>query len=171
MMPLIVRDATVEDAADILAIYNHAAVNTTAVWTDGPSDLKSRRDWIVARQQAGFPVLVAMSGAHVVGFASFGDFRPWPGYRHTVENSVYVDERHHRLGIGRSLVSALIERAGVMNKHVMIAGIESANEASIALHASLGFAEVARMPEVGCKFGRWLDLVLMQKQLAGEVRP
>lgn len=171
MMPLIVRDATMEDAADILAIYNFAALNTTAVWTDGASDLQSRRDWISARQQAGFPVLVAMNGAHVVGFASFGDFRPWPGYRHTVENSVYVDERHHRLGIGRNLVSALIERAGAMKKHVMIAGIESANTASIALHASLGFAEVARMPEVGCKFGRWLDLVLMQKQLANDVRP
>ena len=170
-MPLIVRDATLEDAAGILAIYNFAALNTTAVWTDGPSDLEARRDWIRARGEAGYPVLVATRGSDVVGFASFGDFRPWPGYRHTVENSVYVDERHHRLGIGRSLVAALIERAGAMGKHVMIAGIESANTASIALHASLGFCEVARMPEVGCKFGRWLDLVLMQKQLAGDVRP
>lgn len=116
-------------------------------------------------------MLVAMKGSHVVGFASFDDFRPFPGYRHTVENSVYVDERHHRLGIGRSLVAALIERATAMNKHAMIAGIDAVNAASIALHASLGFAEVARMPEVGCKFGRWLDLVFMQKQLASGVRP
>lgn len=170
-MSLIVRDATPEDAADILAIYNYAALNTTAVWTDGPADLASRRAWIDARREAGYPVLVAMKGSHVVGFASFGDFRPFPGYRHTVENSVYVDERHHRLGIGRSLVAALIERATAMNKHAMIAGIDAANAASIALHASLGFAEVARMPEVGCKFGRWLDLVFMQKQLASGVRP
>lgn len=169
-MSLIVRDATLEDAADILAIYNYAALNTTAVWTDGPADLASRRAWIDARREAGYPVLVAMKGSHVVGFASFGEFRPFPGYRHTVENSVYVDERHHRLGIGRSLVAALIERATAMNKHAMIAGID-ANAASIALHASLGFAEVARMPEVGCKFGRWLDLVFMQKQLASGVRP
>ena len=170
-MSLIVRDATLEDAADILAIYNYAALNTTAVWTDGAVDLASRREWILARQQAGYPVLVAMKGRDVVGFASFGDFRPWPGYRHTVENSVYVDERHHRAGIGRSLVAALIERATVMNKHTMIAGIEAANTASVRLHASLGFAEVGRMPEVGCKFGRWLDLVLMQKRLASGVRP
>lgn len=170
-MSLIVRDATLEDAADILGIYNFAALNTTAVWTDGPADLPSRRAWIVARQQAGHPVLVAMKGRDVVGFASFGDFRPWPGYRHTVENSVYVDERHHRAGIGRSLVAALVERATALNKHAMIAGIEAANAASIGLHASLGFAEVGRMPEVGCKFGRWLDLVLMQKRLASEVRP
>jgi L-amino acid N-acyltransferase len=170
-MSLIVRDATLEDAADILAIYNYAALNTTAVWTDGPADLASRRAWISARQQAGYPVLVAMKGRDVVGFASFGDFRPWPGYRHTVENSVYVDERYHRAGIGRSLVAALIERATAMNKHAMIAGIEAPNTASVRLHASLGFAEVGRMPEVGCKFGRWLDLVLMQRPLANEVRP
>ena len=170
-MPLIVRDATLEDAEDVLAIYNHAAVNTTAVWTDGPADLVSRRDWIRARQQAGYPVLVAMKGPDVVGFASFGDFRPFPGYRHTVENSVYVDERFHRAGIGRSLLATLIERANAMNKHVMVAGIEAGNTGSIGLHASLGFVEVARMPEVGCKFGRWLDLVLMQKRLASAVQP
>jgi phosphinothricin acetyltransferase len=170
-MSLIVRDATLEDAADILAIYNHAALNTTAVWSDGPADLDSRRDWILARQQAGYPVLVAMRGCDVVGFASFGDFRPWPGYRHTVENSVYVGARHHRAGVGRSLMAALIERATALNKHAMIAGIEAANAASIGLHASLGFAEVGRMPEVGCKFGRWLDLVFMQKRLANGVRP
>jgi phosphinothricin acetyltransferase len=170
-MPLILRDATLEDAEDILAIYNHAAVNTTAVWTDGPTDLDSRREWIRARHEAGYPVLVAMKGRDVVGFASFGDFRSFPGYRHTVENSVYVDERHHRAGIGRSLVAALIERATALNKHVMVAGIEASNTGSIGLHASLGFTEVARMPEVGCKFGRWLDLVLMQKRIASGVRP
>ena len=170
-MPLIVRDATLEDAEDILAIYNYAAINTTAVWTDGPADLESRREWLCARQQAGYPVLVAMKGRDVVGFASFGDFRSFPGYRHTVENSVYVDERHHRLGIGRSLMIALIERAALLNKHIMVAAIEGSNSASIALHASFGFAEVGRMPEIGCKFGRWLDMVLMQKRLAGDVKP
>lgn len=170
-MSLIVRDATLADAEDILAIYNFAAINTTAVWTDGPADLASRQEWLRARQEAGYPVLVAMKGRDVVGFASFGDFRPFPGYRHTVENSVYVDERHHRLGVGRSLLAALIERATAMNKHAMIAGIDAANAGSISLHASLGFAEVARMPEVGCKFGRWLDLVFMQKHLASEAQP
>jgi phosphinothricin acetyltransferase len=166
-----VRDAIPDDAAAILGIYNFAALNTTAVWTDGPSDLESRRAWIGARQEAGYPVLVATRAGEVVGFASFGDFRPWPGYRHTVENSVYVDERHHRLGIGRGLMDALIDRATAMRKHTMIAGIEAANAASIALHASVGFAEVGRMGEVGCKFGRWLDLVFMQKHLASDVRP
>jgi phosphinothricin acetyltransferase len=170
-MPLVVRDATLEDAEDILAIYNYAAVHTTAVWTDGPADLASRRAWMSARQEAGYPVLVAMKGRDVVGFASFGDFRPFPGYRHTVENSIYVDQRLHRAGIGRSLMIALIERATLLNKHIMVAAIEGSNSASIALHESFGFAEVGRMPEVGCKFGRWLDMVLLQKQLAGDVKP
>lgn len=170
-MSLVVRDATLEDAEDILAIYNYAAINTTAVWTDGPADLDSRRAWISARQEAGYPVLVAMKGKDVVGFASFGDFRSFPGYRHTVENSVYVDERQHRSGIGRSLLAALIERAVALNKHAMIAGIEAENAGSIGLHGSLGFVEVARMPEVGCKFGRWLDLVFMQETLASDVKP
>ncbi len=169
-MSLIVRDATLNDAAEILDIYNDAALNTTAVWIDGPSDLESRRDWIRARQQAGYPILVASHEGSVAGFASFGDFRPFPGYRHTVENSVYVGPQHHRRGVGRSLMVALLARAEALHKHTMIAGIEAANAASIALHASLGFAEVARMPEVGCKFGRWLDLVLMQKLLASDVR-
>ncbi len=170
-MSLIVRDATPDDAAGILAIYNFAAIETTAVWTDGPSDLDARLAWIRARQEAGYPVLVATSGGDVAGFASFGDFRPFPGYRHTVENSIDVDPRQHRRGVGRMLMTALIARAEAMKKHVMVAGIEAANTASIALHASLGFAEVARMPEVGCKFGRWLDLVLMQKLLASDVKP
>ncbi len=170
-MSLIVRDATMDDAARILAIFNHAALNTTAVWTDDPSDLDSRRAWIRARQEAGYPVLVATDDGGVAGFASFGDFRPFPGYRHTVENSVYVDQHRHRSGVGRSLMTALIARAEAMQKHAMIAGIEAANVASLALHGALGFAEVARMPEVGCKFGRWLDLVLMQKMLASDVRP
>lgn len=170
-MSLIVRDATMDDAAGILAIFNYAALNTTAVWTDDPSDLDSRRAWIRARQEAGYPVLVATDEGGVAGFASFGDFRPFPGYRHTVENSVYVDPHRHRSGVGRSLMTALIARAEAMQKHAMIAGIEVANVASLALHGALGFAEVARMPEVGCKFGRWLDLVLMQKMLASDVRP
>lgn len=170
-MSLIVREATVDDAERILAIYNFAALHTTAVWTDGPSDLAARRAFIVSRQEAGYPVLVAVRNSEVAGFASFGDFRPWPGYRHTVENSVYVDERQHRRGIGRTLLEALITRATAMRKHTMIAGIEAANVASIALHESVGFAEVGRMPQVGCKFGRWLDLVLMQRMLAADVRP
>jgi len=166
-----IRDAIESDFDQITAIYNDVLIHSTAIYNDRPASREDRLAWWKARIDQGYPVLVAADGVHIRGFASFGDFRPWPGYRHTVENSVYVDERHHRAGIGRGLMVALIERATALNKHTMVAAIEASNSASIALHASFGFAEVGRMPEVGCKFGRWLDMVLMQKRLSSGVRP
>jgi phosphinothricin acetyltransferase len=166
-----IRDASQADASGILAIYNHAALETTAVWSDGASDLASRLAWLADRAERGYPVLVAETAHHVVGFASFGDFRPWAGYRHTVENSIYLDPAVHRQGIGRALMEALVERGVSLNKHVMVAGIEATNTASIRLHVSVGFREVGRMPQVGCKFGRWLDLVFMQRTLMNDVAP
>ncbi|MEO6340051.1 MAG: N-acetyltransferase family protein, partial [Caulobacteraceae bacterium] len=121
---------------------------------------------------AGYPLLVAEWEGRVVGYASFGDFRPFQGYRHTVENSVYVAPDAHRRGVGRVLMEALIHRARAMGKHVMVAGIEAENLASIRLHAAAGFVEVGRLPQVGRKFGRWLDLVFMQRALDdGEASP
>lgn len=170
-MDYAIRDALHADAAGILPIYNHAALNTTAIWNDNPSDLAQREAWLADRRARGYPVLVAEAAGTIVGFAGFGDFRPFDGYRHTVENSVYVDPAAHGKGIGRALLTALIPRARTLGKHVMVAGIESSNTVSIRLHASLGFEEVARMPQVGCKFGRWLDLVLMQRRLDDAAAP
>jgi phosphinothricin acetyltransferase len=160
-----VRDAADADLAAILAIYNEAVANTTAIWNEQPGDLDSRRAVLADRRAKSFPFLVAERAGEVVGYASFGDFRPFDGYRHTVEHSVYV--RHDRRGesIGRTLVLALIERAQALGKHVMVGGIEAGNVASIRLHESLGFVVVGRLPEVGFKFGRWLDLLFMQKML------
>ena len=166
-----VRDATHADLPSLLSIYNHAAVNTTSVWTDGPSDLVERQNWFLARKNSGFPVLIAEAAQQVVGFASFGDFRAWPGYRHTVENSVFVDPAFHRRGVARALLRPLIARAIGLEKHVMIAGIEASNDASLALHRSEGFVEVGRLPEVGCKFGRWLDLVFLARKLDERTTP
>jgi L-amino acid N-acyltransferase len=160
-----VRDAVLDDLPSVLSIYNHAALNTTSVWTDGASDLTERQNWFVARKNSGFPVLVAEARQQVIGFASFGDFRSWPGYRHTVENSVFVDPSFHRRGAARALLRSLIPRAIELDKHVMIAGIEASNEASLALHRSEGFVECGRLPEVGCKFGRWLDLIFLSRKL------
>ena len=165
-MSLIVRDATLEDAEDILAIYNYAAINTTAVWTDGPADLDSRREWMRARQAAGYPVLVAMRGCDVVGFASFGDFRPWPGYRHTVENSVYVAPDAQGKGVGRVLLAAVVEACTAKGYRLMVAIIgDSANFASITLHRRAGFRFCGTIHSVGHKFGRWLDSVVMELPL------
>jgi phosphinothricin acetyltransferase len=164
-MTTIIRPATETDLPAILAIYNDAIARTTAVWNDQPVDLANRRAWFRVRVAEGFPILVAEEDALVVGYGSFGDFRPFEGYRFTVEHSVYVAEGVRRRGIASSLLASLEERARELGKHVMVAGIASDNQASIRLHERFAFVETGRMPEVGFKFGRWLDLVLMQKRL------
>ena len=163
---ILVRDACEEDLPTILEILNQAIRETTAVWSYTPATIDSRRQWLQDRLERNYPVLVAESDHKVVGFASFGDFRPWEGYRHTVEHSVYVTPERQRQGIGRLLLSGLIDRARAAGKHSMIAGIDAANAASIHLHSQLGFVEVGRLPEVGWKFERWLDLVLLQLVLS-----
>jgi len=164
-MTITIRDAAEGDLPAIMAIYNDAVANTTAIWNDTLADLANRKAWWEARLRLGYPVLVADEGGRVLGYASFGDFRTFDGYRFTVENSVYVDKAARGRGIGSALLVPLIERARAIGKHVMIAGIAAENEVSIRLHARLGFVETARMPEVGRKFGRWLDLVFMQLKL------
>jgi phosphinothricin acetyltransferase len=160
-----VRDAGEADLPGILAIYNDAVVNTTAIWNDLIVDLENRRTWWRARTDAGFPILVAVEGDNVLGYASYGPFRPFDGYRQTVEHSVYVATSARRRGVARALMQALEARARQAGMHVMLGGIAGDNAASLRLHAELGFAESARMAEVGQKFGRYLDLVFMQKVL------
>jgi L-amino acid N-acyltransferase YncA len=157
-----IREASESDAGGILRIYNDAVANTTAIWNEHLSSLESRVAWLAERQQSGYPVLVAAERAHILGYASFGAFRPWDGYRHTVEYSVYVDGSSRRRGVGSALMDRLIERARAMRKHVMIAGIEATNEPSLELHARLGFSKVGHLRSVGRKFDRWLDLIFMQ---------
>ena len=158
-----VADAGEDDLPGILAIYNEVIAHSTAVYQEEPVSLENRRAWLQARAAQGFPVLVARDPTGVVGFASFGEFRQWPCYRNTVEHSVHVRADCRGRGIGRSLVEALLERGRATGKHVMVAGIDAGNIRSIDFHARLGFVEVARMPEIGAKFGRRLDLVLMQR--------
>jgi phosphinothricin acetyltransferase len=160
-----VRAASEADLPAILAIYNDAVRNTTAIWNETPVDLENRRAWFAARRKAGFPVLVAEEGGGVAGYGSFGDFRPFEGYRVTVEHSLYVASDARRRGQGAALLAALIDEARKLEKRAMIGGIDAENAVSIALHAKFGFGEVGRLPGVGIKFGRPLDLVLMQKNL------
>jgi phosphinothricin acetyltransferase len=161
-----IRDASETDASGILRIYNDAVLHTTAIWNDQLSSLEGRVAWLKERQQSGYPVVVAADGANILGYASFGAFRPWDGYRHTVEHSVYVDGASRRGGVGHALMDRLILRAQSMNKHVMVAGIEATNEPSLRLHARLGFVQAGHLRAVGRKFDRWLDLVFMQLILA-----
>lgn len=161
-----IRDAEHRDLEGILSIYNHAVAHTTAIWNDRQVDLGNRQAWLAERQRAGYPVLVAVSDAgDVLGYASFGDWRAFDGYRHTVEHSVYVRVDQQGGGIGRALMEALIQRARDIGKHVMVAGIEAGNRGSIRLHEALGFRQVGLLPEVGTKFGTWLDLAFLQLTL------
>jgi phosphinothricin acetyltransferase len=159
------RDATEADLPMILSIYNEIIANTTAVYSESPVSLDDRRAWWHGRLAQNYPVLVAADAGGVAGFASFGDFRAWPCYRHTVEHSVHVRADRRGEGIGRQLIEALIPRAQALGKHVMIAGIDADNAASINLHERLQFERVAHLREVGRKFGRWLDLVFLQRVL------
>ena len=160
-----IRDATTADLPGILGIYNEVIATSTAVYADDPATLDDRRTWMEMRQAQGFPVLVAEHHGAVAGFASFGDFRAWPGYRFTVEHSVHVHRDRRGEGLGSALVAALIPRAEALGKHVMIAGVDAENTGSIRFHQRLGFAQVAHFREVGFKFGRWLDLVFLQRIL------
>lgn len=160
-----IRAATEADLTAITAIFNEVIATSTAIYADDPFTPEDRAAWFAARQAAGYPVLVAQEGDEVLGLASFGDFRPWPGYRHTVEHSVHVRADARGRGLGTALVSALFEPARALGKHVMIAGVDAANAGSIRMHERLGFARGAVLREVGRKFGRWLDLELMQRFL------
>ncbi|BCN43044.1 GNAT family N-acetyltransferase [Prescottella equi] len=162
---MLIRDATTGDLPGILEIHNEAIANTTAIWDETLADLDERRRWLDDRRANGFPVLVADVDGAVAGYASYGVWRAKSGYRYTVENSVYVHVDHHRRGIATALMTALIERARAGGIHVIVASVESSNTTSIALHERFGFRIVAQMPEVGRKFGRWLDMTYLQLTL------
>ncbi|KQW31223.1 acetyltransferase [Rhizobium sp. Root274] len=165
MTDFILRDATEDDLPALLAIYNHAVAETTAIWNETLVDLANRRAWFELRQSRGFPILVAEAEGRIAGYASYGDWRPFDGFRQSVEHSVYVEKDFYGRGIGKALMTALIERARAGDIHVMVAAIEAGNTGSIALHKSLGFRLVGTHHEVGKKFGRWLDLTMMELKL------
>lgn len=164
-MTLTIRHAGEADLPAILAIYNDAVQNTLAIWNETLVDLENRRQWLDMRNLDGFPVLVAERDSRVLGYASYGAFRPFDGYRHTAELSVYVATDARGGGIGRALLAELVEEARERKVHVLVAGIEAGNAASVALHKSLGFEDCGTLKQVGWKFDRWLDLLFMQKIL------
>lgn len=166
-----IRDARPDEVAGILDIYNDAVRHTTAIWNETPVDLANRQAWFATRAEQGYPILVATDASGVLGYASFGDWRPFEGFRLTVEHSVYVRSDQRGRGLGPVLMQALIERARDCGKHMMVAAIESGNAASIRLHERLGFVVTGQMPQVGVKFGRWLDLTFMQLKLDSAQQP
>jgi L-amino acid N-acyltransferase len=163
---LLIRAATTQDLPAILAITNHAIEHTNASWQTVPTTLEARLQWWQDRVATNQPVLVSEIDGEIAGFATYGSFRAYGGYALTVEHSIYVDGRFQRRGLGRAFLAALLDHATQAGLHVMVGAISADNTVSIALHEQFGFTTVGRMPEVGQKFGRWLDLVLMQKILS-----
>jgi phosphinothricin acetyltransferase len=161
---LVVRDATEADLPRISAIYDHAILHTVATADYVPWPNEKRQAWF-REHAAGHltPVVVAdLDDRRVAGFAALSFYSQKPGFRFTRENTVYVDPACHRRGVGRALMGELIRRAREGGLHAILASIEAGNEASIALHASLGFVLIGREREVVFKFERWLDSVWMQ---------
>jgi len=157
-----IRHATENDLPQILEIYNDIIKNTTAVYYYEPHTLEMRRQWFMEKQEKGFPIFVAEEDGQVLGMSTIGPFRIPTAYQYTVENTVHVAAHARGKGIGKLLLSPVIEAAKQMNMHVIIAGIDAGNEVSLHLHKSFGFEEVAHFKEVGYKFGRWLDLKFLE---------
>lgn len=160
------------DAPRIQAIFNHAIEQTTALYEYHPRSLEQVQTWLLQKKADRLPVLGLYSAADTLqGFASYGPFRPWPAFQYTVEHSIYLHPQAQGKGLGRPLLSALIQAAEAQQYHVMMAAIDASNQASCALHQRLGFQCVGRLKQVGYKFGRWLDLDFYQLQLMTPVEP
>ena len=155
------RPAEVHDAEAISVIYNAEVVGSTATFDMVPRTIDEQRDWILERSGA-LAVLVAVDAEVIVGYASLSKFRDRPGYSTTVETSVYTHEDHRRKGVAKLLMTELMETAKSHGFHTLIARISDSQDASLKLHEHLGFRLVGVEQEIGRKFGRWLDVSVMQ---------
>jgi L-amino acid N-acyltransferase YncA len=159
-------------SAAILAIFNDAIANSTALYDYQPRTAESMVAWFDAKARGRYPVIgVEDEHGTLMGFASFGPFRAWPAYKYTVEHSVYVDARFRGQGVGRALLGAVILAAEKHDYHVMVGGIDATNAVSIKLHESLGFKACGIVRHAGFKFGRWLDLAFYQLILRTPAAP
>lgn len=169
----ILVDCTHERHADqILAIFNEAIATSTALYDYKPRPREAMQGWFQAKAAGGFPVVGFENAAgELMAFASYGTFRAWPAYKYSVEHSVYVDGRFRGRGLGEALMRVLIERARANQVHLMIGGIDAANQGSIKLHEKLGFVHAGTIREAGFKFSRWLDLAFYQLTLDTPAQP
>ena len=165
MSTVSLRAAQESDAQAIAEIYNYEVENSTATFDLVPRSLEAQRDWITTRSGAFSAIVAVDSVAGVIGFAALSTYRDRAGYRTTVENSVYVHRHHQQRGVGKLLLAALLDSARDSGFHTVIARIDSQSTGSLALHRSLGFVEVGVEREIGSKFGRWLDSIIMQRML------
>lgn len=160
-----VRLARLDDAEGIRGLYNREVLEGTATFDLRPRSADEQREWLHDHSGA-HPVIVAVDSPDVLGFGSLSPYRPRPAYRTTVEDSVYVDPAHQGQGVGRAILGALLDTATEHGFHTVIGRISGHNEASVALHHACGFETVGVERQVGRKFSRWLDVVVVQRLLA-----
>lgn len=166
MSKLIVRASTEADVARCAEIYAHHVLYGTASFEVDPPDLAEMKRRRAAVLDVGLPHLVAEREGRVMGYAYAGNWRPRPAYKFSVEDSIYIDNAAVGQGVGKALLPALIEQCTALGRRQMVAVIgDSAQTPSIRLHASCGFEMVGTLKNIGFKFGRWLDTVLMQREL------
>lgn len=166
-----IRRVELQDAQAILAIYNDVILTSTAVYKYVEETLQERQAWLKMKEQQGYPVLVYEEADEVIGFATYGPFRPYPAFKYTIEHSVYVHKEHHQKGIGSKLMHELIALANKEGYATMIAGIDATNVGSIRAHEKLGFTYSGTIKKSGYKFGKWLDLAFYQLALQGPTHP
>ncbi len=167
-MDILIRDARSGDYQAILDIYNDVVATSTAIYCDDFGDLAFMSGFIRGRENAGFPFFVAESAGEIVGYGSFGVFRPRPGYRFTVEHSVHARKDMRGKGVGGAVMAALITRAREDGYRVMLGAVDSDNAGSLDFHRRLGFEIHNALPEVGRKFDRWLDMTFVTLALNKE---
>lgn len=161
-----------EHGPQILAILNEAIANSTALYDYVPRPPEAMAAWFATKRANGFPVVGAVDEAGtLLGFASWGAFRAFPAYKYTMEHSVYVHINHRGRGLSKRLMNELIRRARDAQVHVLVGCIDASNTASIALHQRLGFTHSGTFPQVGFKFGRWLDAAFYQLTLDTPTEP
>lgn len=159
-------DCNPTHAEDILDILNEAILNTTAFYHYKPWNMETINHWFEHKSIQHFPIIgIINEDNRLMGFSSYGDFRPQPAYKYTVENSVYVHKDFRGRGLGKLLLNELIKKAKENDIHKIIAVIDAENATSIDLHRKAGFHEAGILKEVGFKFGRWLDVALWELTL------
>jgi L-amino acid N-acyltransferase YncA len=150
-------------AAAILAIFNDAIVNSTALYDYKPRTMEMMAAWFDTKAKGKYPVIgIENDSGDLMGFGSYGTFRAFPAYKYSVEHSVYVDARFRGRGIGKRLLQEIISAAQGQDYHILVGAIDATNAVSIRLHESLGFGHCGTIRQAGFKFGRWLDLVFYQ---------
>ncbi|WP_107925564.1 GNAT family N-acetyltransferase [Lysinibacillus parviboronicapiens] len=162
-----IRLMEVKDLPEVLDIYNDIILTSTAVYRYEIQTLNEKRQWFDEQKQSDNPLLVFEEDGEVAGFATYSQFRPYPGYKHTMEHSVYVHKEHYQKGIATKLMRELIRIAEENGVKTLVAGIDAENLGSIKAHEKLGFEYAGTIKNAGYKFEEWLDLVFYQLHLSG----